>query len=326
MRRVTVLTAVVAGAVIGLAGPAQAAGLDPQTRRNALTAMEGEAYAHASYLAYAQEAERTDQEGIASLFRATAETERYDHFAAEAELTNFVHGNQANLRDSIAGEEHEATVVYPSYAEQARLDDCPEAADLFTELAGDEAKHAARFRVALEALLNPGAGVVVPVGEVVPPVPIVRSTPACSGRTQDNLETTLRGEAFANAKYTLYAEHARATGQRRLARLWDNTAGQELGEHFAQTAILAGLVGSNADNLRTAIAGEEYEATTMYPSFSRQAAAAGDDRAAALFAEIAHDEADHASAFLRALVDLSLGGSGGEEARKGGRQPTSPRA
>ncbi|WBB76916.1 hypothetical protein O7602_02680 [Micromonospora sp. WMMD1128] len=123
----------------------------------------------------------------------------------------------------------------------------------------------------------------------------------------------MHGEAFANASYTLYARHARDGGRPRLAQLWENTAGQELGEHFSETATLAGLVRSDAENLRKSIDGEVYEATTMYPSFSRQAASVGEDEAADLFAEIAHDEARHASAFLLALVDLELGGTGGEQ-------------
>ncbi|MFF5174879.1 rubrerythrin family protein [Micromonospora sp. NPDC000089] len=155
-------------------------------------------------------------------------------------------------------------------------------------------------------MTDPGSGVPIPVGESVPPVPILPSRPACSGATQANLEATIRGEAFADARYTSYAAHARSTGLPRLARLWDNTASQELGEHFAQAAELSGLVGDNAANLRDSIGGEWYEATVMYPSFSRAAAGVGDRQAAALFREIALDEAGHAAAFLRALVRLRV--------------------
>ncbi|GHJ14828.1 ferritin family protein [Micromonospora sp. AKA38] len=273
--------------------------------------MRGEAFAHASYLAYGAEAARNDHDGIAKLFTATAATELNEHFTEEAALVDFVGSDEANLRDSIAGEWHEATVVYPGYARQARRDRCPQAARLFQELAADEARHAARFRLARYATTHPGSGVGVPTGEPVPPVPVTAGEPVCSGATQDNLEATTRGEAFAYAKYTLYARHARDGGRLRLARLWENTAGQELGEHFSEAATLAGLVRGDAANLRRAIDGEIYEATTMYPSFSRQAASVGEDEAADLFAEIAHDEAGHASAFLLALVDLEVGGAGG---------------
>ncbi|GGM50516.1 hypothetical protein GCM10011608_39290 [Micromonospora sonchi] len=324
MQKVRVISVLVGAALgVGLVGaPARAAVSDPTTRADTLTAMQGEAYAHAAYLAYAQEAERTGRAEIAELFRSTAATELGEHFAEEAELIDFVRSNTANLREAIAGETEEHTVTYPGYAEQARRDGCLPAAALWDELAGDEGRHAERFRIALFAITNPGSGVRVPVGVAVPPVPIEATEPACSGQTQENLLATLRGEAFAYARYIAYADQARATGRLRLARLWENTASQELGEHFAEAANLYGLVGDNETNLRTAIAGEQHEATTMYPAFSRQAASVGESDAAALFAEIARDEAGHASAFLEALVDLVLGGaaeSAGEAAAD--RQP-----
>ncbi|PTA45457.1 ferritin family protein [Micromonospora sp. RP3T] len=314
MRTISGITALAAGVVLGVGlvgAPAQAAVTDDTTRANTLTAMRGEAFANASYLAYGAEAARNGHGSIAALFRATADTELNEHFTEEAALIDFVGSDVANLRTSIDGEWHEATVVYPGYARQARRDRCPRAARLFDELAADEARHASQFRLALYAITHPGSGARVPTGEPVPPVPIVAGTPVCSGATQANLEATMRGEAFANASYTLYARHARDGGRLRLAQLWENTAGQELGEHFSEAATLAGLVRGDAVNLRKAIDGEIYEATTMYPSFSRQAASVGEDEAADLFAEIAHDEAGHASAFLLALVDLEVGGAGG---------------
>ncbi|QLQ40189.2 ferritin family protein [Micromonospora robiginosa] len=319
MRTVRGITALVVGALlgVGLVGvPAQAAAVtNPRTRANTLTAMEGEAFAHAKYLAYGAEAARTGHDDIADLFRSTGDTELNEHFTEEAALIDFVGSDVADLRTSINGEWHEATVVYPGFARQARRDRCPRAARLFDELAADEARHATQFRLALYALTHPGSGVRVPTGEAVPPVPIVAGTPVCSGATQANLEATMRGEAFAYARYTLYARHARDGGRLRLAQLWENTAGQELGEHFSEAATLAGLVRTDADNLRDAIDGEVYEAGTMYPAFSRQAASVGEDAAADLFAEIAHDEAGHASAFLLALVDLQVGGGGDRAAR-----------
>ncbi|PZF98500.1 rubrerythrin family protein [Micromonospora endophytica] len=289
--------------------------------------MRGEAFAHAAYLAYAQEAERTGELDIAELFRSTAATELDEHFTEEAELIDFVRSNTANLRVSIAGETEEHTTTYPGFAEQARRDGCLPAAALWEELAADEGVHAERFRIALFAITNPGSGVRVPVGVRVPPVPIEATEPVCTGQTQENLLTTLRGEAFAYASYLAYAAHARDTGRLRLARLWENTASQELGEHFAETANLYGLVGSNERNLRTSIAGEQHEATTMYPAFSRQAASVDEGEAAGLFAEIAHDEARHASAFLNALVDLVLGGGAetDEAATAADRQPAPDR-
>lgn len=306
------MSIMLASAVLGgaVAGPARAADVAPTTRVNTLAAMAGEAFAHASYLAYAQEADRTGRPWLARLFRGTARVERYDHFAAEARLINFAGDNAANLRTSIAGETHEATSVYPAYAAQARRDGCEAAAERFEEFAADEAGHARLFQAALKALLNPAAGAEIPVGEPVEPVPIEAGPPQCTGQTLENLRETLQGEALANAKYTLYAERARRTGQARLAQLWTNIAGQELGEHFSEAATLAGLVGPDTENLRDALEGEVHEATTMYPTYARQAAEAGDRAAAALFREIAGDEAGHAHAFMRALARIEAGVAG----------------
>ncbi|WBB79199.1 hypothetical protein O7606_23965 [Micromonospora sp. WMMD882] len=314
MRVVGGISAVAAGMVLGagLAVPAQAveapqekpaAKLAPGTRADALAAMQDEAYAYASYQAYAQEAARRGQAAVARLFRQTAREEFDDHFVAEARLIGFVDGNQANLRDSIDGETEEATRTYPSFAEQATDDGCPRVAAHWVELAGDELVHAGRFTTALTALRYPSAGIEAPTGEPVPPVPIEPSEPRCGGRTLANLRATLHGEAFAWATYTLYARHAARTGQDRLARLWTNTGGQELGEHFAETANLAGLVGATTENLRTAIAAED-EAAATYQRYARRALAAGDVAAAKLFVEIRLDELGHAAAFRRALTDL----------------------
>ena len=124
------------------------------------------------------------------------------------------------------------------------------------------------------------------------------------GRAGGTLYTAMKGEAFANAKYTLYANKARATGQPRLDKLFTNAAGVELKEHFAEEATLAGLVCDNAANLRRAMVGEGYEATTMYPAFARIAAGVDDKKAAELFREIARDDAGHLRTFADALRSL----------------------
>ncbi len=123
-------------------------------------------------------------------------------------------------------------------------------------------------------------------------------------RTQENLATAMHGEAFAYAKYMLYAKHARQNGNTELAELLENTAKEELLEHFAEEADLAELVRSDADNLRIAIQGESYEVEKMYRDFGERAAAEGDKAAADRFAEILHDEMKHRDAFKAALAKL----------------------
>lgn len=123
-------------------------------------------------------------------------------------------------------------------------------------------------------------------------------------QTLQNLSTAMHGEAFAYAKYMAFAEHARKTGKPDLANLLENTAKTERFEHFAEEAKLAGLVGSNFENLRDSIKGESYETETMYRRFAEQAAKAGDHAAAQRFEEIRQDEAKHRDAFMAELQNL----------------------
>ena len=125
---------------------------------------------------------------------------------------------------------------------------------------------------------------------------------ALSKQTQDNLSTAMHGEALAYAKYMLYAQHARNNGKKQLAALFEKSARTERFQHFAEEADLAGVVGTDADNLRDAIQGESYEVETMYREFAQQAAAAGDKTAADRFEEIRNDEMGHRDAFKAALA------------------------
>ncbi len=124
-------------------------------------------------------------------------------------------------------------------------------------------------------------------------------------QTRDNLLTAMRGEAFAYAKYMVFARQARAQGHEELAALFEATANIEANEHFAEEAELVGLAGDDADNLRQAIDGEAYEVETMYREFAEQATAAGDHAAAARFREILDDERGHRDAFSAALSRLA---------------------
>jgi rubrerythrin len=305
------LAATAVGTIAALAAPVAAASASgshasgdvaASTKTNALTAMHGEAYAYAKYSAFAGQASRTGKTSLARLFTRTADVELSDHFAEEARIASLVDSDQANLNDAITGETTEATTMYPGFAAQATAEGCTAAADLFTEIAADEAVHAASYTSALASLND--ASTTVPEPQVADPVTITASAPACSGQTLANLLEAMHGEAFAQAKYNLYADHAIKTGHPEIAKLFRGTATIELREHFAGEAVLAGLVGTNEANLKAAIAGETYEAKTMYPDFSRQAAAAGDRSAARKFWTIGREEGSHSRAFAAAVHRL----------------------
>lgn len=133
-----------------------------------------------------------------------------------------------------------------------------------------------------------------------------------SAKTAENLSSAMHGEAFAFAKYTLYAEQAREHGNEELANLFTETAKTERLEHFAEEAKLLGLVGSDVDNLRDSIKGETWEFEHMYPDFASQAKVAGDAAAAARFKEISEDEGRHRDAFQAALDKLQAASAQGD--------------
>jgi len=128
-----------------------------------------------------------------------------------------------------------------------------------------------------------------------------------SPQTRADLAQAMRGEAFANVSYRLYAEQARREGLPSVADLFERAAATERDEHFAESAEMAGMVGDDAANLRAAISGEHYEANTMYPGFARQATEDGDAAAADRFAEVGRDEAKHEAAFRTALRVVETG-------------------
>jgi rubrerythrin len=123
-------------------------------------------------------------------------------------------------------------------------------------------------------------------------------------RTHEHLMTAMRGEAFAYAKYRLFANAARARGHEEVAVLFERTAETELWEHFSEEAELAGLLGSDVENLRAAISGEAYEVDTMYQQFATDARQDGDTPTAERFAEVREDERRHREAFATALARL----------------------
>jgi rubrerythrin len=123
-------------------------------------------------------------------------------------------------------------------------------------------------------------------------------------KTIDNLSTAMHGEAFAYLKYLLYAEHARKGGNEELALLFEKNANTERFEHFAEEAELAGIVGSDSENLKDALKGESYEIELMYREFAQTAEAAGDRTVADRFDEIRHDEMGHHDTFKIALENL----------------------
>jgi rubrerythrin len=276
--------------------------LADSTRANALSAMHGEAMAHAKYLAFAAQAQQDGRGQAAQQFTSAAHTELFDHFAREADLIGLGGDIAANLRDAISDETSEAT-MYRGFAKQASADHDTAATALFTDLGDDEATHARGFTTALTAVTGPAGAATVPGGAHLGVVAITAGQAQSSGTTLANLRMAMQGEAFAYAKYMRYADQARRGGNPAVAQLFTNTANIELNSHFAGLASWAGLVATDTNtNLTDAINGEQHEADIMYPDYARQAERAGNAQAASLFREIAGDEKTHQQAFQGALT------------------------
>ena len=97
-----------------------------------------------------------------------------------------------------------------------------------------------------------------------------------STRSRKNLLDAMHGEAFAYAKYHLFAQHAKKSGNPELSELFARVADQEYFEHFTEEAELLGFVGTDEQDLHHAIAGEAYEVETMYKQYAAQAHEDGD--------------------------------------------------
>ena len=78
------------------------------------------------------------------------------------------------------------------------------------------------------------------------------------------------GESQANRKYTAYARKAKAEGKLNAAKLFQAAADAET-IHALKHFETAGKVGTTAENLKAAIAGETYEYKEMYPAFMKDA-------------------------------------------------------
>ena len=123
--------------------------------------------------------------------------------------------------------------------------------------------------------------------------------------TRENVLAAMHQEAFAYAKYMLFAEHARESGKSELAELLEKTARDELSKHFTVQARLVGLVRSDTENLEDAIQRHSYAIETMYRDFAQQAFSAGDTAVGDRLEEIRHGEMEHREAFKKVFEKLA---------------------
>lgn len=132
-------------------------------------------------------------------------------------------------------------------------------------------------------------------------------------KTEGNLKEAFAGESQANRRYLYFAQKADVEGYPDVAALFRSVAEGETGHAFGHFDFLAKVadpvtgekVGATEDNLRSAIAGETYEYTEMYPGFSKTARDEGFEEIAEWLETLARAEKSHAGRFTQGLENVS---------------------
>ena len=131
-------------------------------------------------------------------------------------------------------------------------------------------------------------------------------------RTHENLKEAFAGESQANRRYLYFAKVADIEGYPDVAGLFRDTADGETGHAHGHLDFLKQVgdpatgepIGSTDRNLKSAVAGETYEYTQMYPGMARTAREEGFSDVADWFETLARAERSHAGRFTKGLETL----------------------
>jgi len=150
-------------------------------------------------------------------------------------------------------------------------------------------------------------------------------------KTAANLAYAFAGESQARNKYTYFASVARKEGYEQIAAIFEMTANNEK-EHAKLWFKALDGIGTTAQNLVAAAAGEHEEWTEMYKNFAEEAKAEGFDTIAKLFERVAVIEKRHEERYKKLLANLESGevwvrvGENRWECRNCGHIHTGPKA
>ena len=125
-------------------------------------------------------------------------------------------------------------------------------------------------------------------------------------KTAQNLADAFAGESQARNKYTYFASKAKSEGYVQIANLFLETAGNEK-EHAELWYKLLHGIGSTAENLEVASAGEYYEWTDMYPTMAKEAREEGFDKIADMFEGVAAIEKNHEARYNALRENIEAG-------------------
>ena len=125
-------------------------------------------------------------------------------------------------------------------------------------------------------------------------------------KTEQNLHTALSGEAQAHLRYKWFEKKAKTDGFVAIAKLFEETAGNEM-EHAEIWFRYLGGYSSTERNLDAAAGGEHFEWETMYAQFADEAKAEGFPVIASLFERVASVEKQHEENYRKACAEVQNG-------------------
>jgi rubrerythrin len=131
-------------------------------------------------------------------------------------------------------------------------------------------------------------------------------------KTEKNLKDAFAGESQANRRYLYFARQADIEGYPDIGGLFRDTAEAESGHAHGHLDFLKAVgdpatgepIGDTAKNLASAVKGETYEYTEMYPGMARTAREEGFAQVAEWFETLAKAEKSHAGRFSKGLETL----------------------
>ena len=124
-------------------------------------------------------------------------------------------------------------------------------------------------------------------------------------KTEKNLQAAFAGESQARNKYTYFASVAKKEGYEQIADIFLKTAENEK-EHAKMWFKALGELGTTAENLTAAAAGENYEWTDMYDKFAKDAEEEGFKMLAYQFRAVAAIEKAHEERYRALLKNIEM--------------------